>query len=305
MKTQKIIFLWLFVLFTTTAMGETLTVSSPGYSKQATSGAPGVTPVVINVRPGTTLTLVASGSGATYWTADQALTSPTFPISSPASNTVTLIMPATYASITITVYFGSPSNLAIFVLTRNIDVAAGLISTQQNVQGCSGVGFSFPATNPFQTGFVYTWLEYNGTTWVGLGSNSYYSATGHVLNVQANSSILSKRFKCVVSNPDCFGAIDETAEVVVQSVYVLPTATFSAGSGICPGQNVNLIVTPAAGVGPYSVTMNNGTGDLVAPNNINPVNVITGGSATFSVVPSTTVTYHFTVRDSNMCSVTF
>jgi len=241
---KKVVFLWLFVFFTmTTTYSQNLTISSTGYNQiTCTDG-------VVNVRSGTEVTIVAtlpSGASATYWTASPVLTATnpaqSFPITAPAANTVSFLMPSIYDEVVIVVYFNTtPMTNSWVKLVRNDNVATGLFAGQ-NIQGCSGTDYSFAATNPYQTGFLYNWQEYNGSSWVVLGSGSYYSAVGHVLNVQANSSIQGKRFKCVVTNPNCLGAIDETGEILVGSVYALPQIqTYTVNTvNYCPGLTPSL-----------------------------------------------------------------
>ena len=102
---------------------------------------------------------------------------------------------------------------------------------------------------------------------------------------------------------DGVSTVNDTLDV---NVNALPTATFGADASICFGDVIDLTVNPANGLAPYSVTMDNGTGDLVAPNNINPViGVGVGGTATFSVQPGATTTYHFTITDDRGCSITY
>lgn len=306
MKT-KIILLWLFVFFTTTIMAQNLTISSSGYSSRSCTDS------TVNVRPSTEVTIVAtlpSGATATYWTADQSLTATSpaqaFPITAPAANTVSLVMPNTYDDIVITVYYNTtPATSSYVKLVRNTNVASGLLTTQQDIEDCPNVSHFFAATTDALTGFSYLWQEF-GTDWTTLGASSYYSATGRILNLQTHSSIESKRFRAIVTNLNCLGAIDTTAEVVVQTVYEPPTATFSANTSVCAGDEVSLVVSPANGLAPYSVSLNNNTGDLVLPDNVTPVTGIgVGGTATFSVQPVATTTYHFTITDDRGCSITY
>lgn len=306
MKT-KIVFLWLFVLLTTAAIGQNLTISSSGYSSRSCTDGE------INVRPGTEVTIITTlpvGATATYWTADQILsaTNPaqSFPITAPAANTVSLVMPVTYDEIVVTVYYNTtPTSSSYVKLIRNTNTADGLLTVQQDVQDCPGVSKNFTATTDALTGFSYEWQEFT-TSWVSLGISSYYSVTGRVLNLQTHVSIEGKRFRAFVKNDNCLGAIDTTAEVIVQDVYEQPTATFSPNTNVCAGDQVSLVVSPTNGQAPYTVSLNNNTGDLVIPNNVSPVTGIgVGGTATFSVQPSATVTYHFIVTDSNGCSITY
>ncbi len=264
MKT-KIFFLWLFVLLTTTAFSQNLTISAPGYpSKDCTNKT-------ADIRSGVQVTITATlpaGATSTYWTADQALTAD-IPaqsfvpgIDGPAGNTVTLTMPATYSQIVITVYFNDntppaqPSSSTI-TLVRNNNPAPGLLTVQQDIVSCPNVDLTYFATTSYQDGFNYLWQEFNGSTWINLASSSYYSAINHVLSVKSDPSIVGKRFKCIVTNGNCFGAVDQTAEVIVQTVHALPTATFSSNLSVCAGDQVSLVVTPTGTVAPYTVSLDN------------------------------------------------
>lgn len=222
MKT-KIVFLWLFVLLATATMGQPIIVSSPGYSLDGTK-------TNIDVRTGTVITITAtlpSGATSTYWTSSRTpvvVTTPSqldFPVTVIGENQIVFTMPVSYPDIVITVLFNTGQTSWV-KLIRNDNIASGLLSVQQNIQDCLGVVNSFNATTTLLSGFLYKWQEYSTPTWIDLGSNTNYSAVNHVLSVTTDVSIKDKRFRCIVTNPNCLGAIDITAEVVVQTVYALP-----------------------------------------------------------------------------------
>lgn len=305
MKTMKRkMFFLLLVFLATTSFGQILTLTTQNYDPVVISTTS--ENKTVNIRSMTELTIVASGGGETYWTVGENLvttetpSNPEFPITNPTNNTVTITIPLAYENFVLTVYFASPVVSIPITLVRNDEPIPGLLN-QQNVRDCPNTTRNFLAAD-YNENFDYQWEEWNGS-WVSLIANPNYSENNHSLTLQVNSSTLGKRFRAMVKNPNCLGAIDYTGEVVVLEVYPLPTATFSPGTGICAGEEVELVVTPAGATAPYSVTMNNGTGDLVTPNNTNPViNVGSGETARFSVIPAETITYQFTITDSNQCS---
>lgn len=145
---------------------------------------------------------------------------------------------------------------------------------------------------------------------VPLSDGGFYSgATTYQLTITSvDASLDAKRYDCRVTASYGCSAYARTSggQGNLLQVNDVPTATFSPGTGICAGEEVELVVTPLGGTAPYSVNMNNGTVDLVAPNNTNPViNVGLGGVARFSVFPAATITYRFTITDGNGCSITY
>jgi hypothetical protein len=218
---KKLVFLWLLVfLMSATVIGQTLQISSSGYENQ------NVTDGSINVRSGTVVTIVATlpaGATQTYWTSSVDLIAidpaQEFPIESSETLEVTFEMPANDEVIITVAFNTSPMTSSFVVLTRNDNVATGLLSNQA-VSDCSGVLSSFAATENFLESFSYVWQEWNGS-WVDLGSSSYYSAVGRILNVQLHSSIEGMEFRCLVTNPNCLGAVDEVLIEVVE-VFELP-----------------------------------------------------------------------------------
>ena len=102
------------------------------------------------------------------------------------------------------------------------------------------------------------------------------------------------------------GCMGNSNEITI-IVHALPQATFTVDAPdteICDGDQIDLLVSPFGGLAPYSVEMVTGTGDLVSPNNTNPViNVGTGETARFSVQPTATTTYHYVIVDGRGCVI--
>ncbi|AHB41791.1 hypothetical protein P148_SR1C00001G1011 [candidate division SR1 bacterium RAAC1_SR1_1] len=280
--------------------GQTLTVSSDQYSKDGTNN-------VINVRPGTVVTITASLGGATStsWTSN--------PIGITAvGNQATLTFST---EIDVFVYF---MNGATVVATKwvklfpNPGVASGLL-TQQNVRDCPNTTRNFLAAD-YNENFDYQWQEWTGS-WVNLTANPNYSAINHSLTLQVNSSTVTKRFRAMIKNPSCLGAIDYTAEVIVLEVYQQPTFTISDNKPLsfCGTEIITYTITVTGGTPDYTVSLIGSSRPyvLVSPNNQSSVNVTTsGGTAQFDVrlanppAPGQTVTGFTTsyiVVDDNGC----
>lgn len=226
MKAKKMFFLWLFVLLTTTAMivnGQTISVSVPSMISEYP--LTDKTDQVVNVRAGTTIRLVANPlSSQTQWSSNNAAIIAS-PILNPAGNTMDITVPVVFVNgdeFQVNVFFAVNLTQHYVKFIVNNNPVTGLLSIQQNIQECPGIDSIFTATTSYQTGFNYTWQEFNGTAWGSLLPSSYYSSVGYSLNIQTQPSNMGKRFRCIIKNDSCFGGIDTTAEVIVQTVYALP-----------------------------------------------------------------------------------
>lgn len=292
-----------------------MSVISNVFGQQISVNGTNYTNTSVNVTPNTQLTLVATlptGAAQTYWTAVAGMSATTpnqvFPILNPQANTVVLNAPATAGSYTVTVYFADASgNLIpgqdVFVtLAVSTPTITGLLTTQQNLVGCQNIVVNVSATGGPQLNYTYVWQEWSGSAWIALGTSSYYSAIGHNIAIQYDASLVGKRFRCNVSIDDFIGSTISTSEIVVNTVNPLPAATFT-NVNICAGNSATLQVTPTAGTAPWTVSMLNGTADLVAPSNTSPI--VTSGIATFTVAPTSTTTYDFRIVDNNRCSKDF
>jgi len=171
---------------------------------------------------------------------------------------------------------------------------------------CSGSSVVINATESPLPDHTYQWY----VDGVVVSNGGFYSgSTTYQLTItSADASLNGKRYDCrIIASYGCSSyARTSGGQGTLLQINEIPTATFSPGTGICAGEEVELVVTPLGGTAPYSVNMNNGIGDLVTPNNTNPViNVGLGGVARFSVIPAANITYRFTITDSNQCSRTY
>ncbi len=317
MKTMKRkMFFLLLVFLATTSFGQTLTLTTQNYDPVVISTTS--ENKTVNIRSMTELTIVASGGGETYWTVGENLvttetpSNPEFPITNPTNNTVTITIPLAYENFVLTVYFASPVVSIPITLVRNDEPIPGLLN-QQNVRDCPNTTRNFLAAD-YNENFDYQWEEWNGS-WVSLIANPNYSENNHSLTLQVNSSTLGKRFRAMVKNRNCLGAIDYTGEVVVLEVYERPTFTISDNMTeiVCSGQVVTYSITVTGGTPNYTVSLIGSSHPyvLVSPNNQSSVNLtVDGDSAQFDIMLSnppvpgeqiTGFTTTYVVVDQNGC----
>lgn len=128
----------------------------------------------------------------------------------------------------------------------------------------------------------------NGASVQDGASNTYTTTT------LVNNDVVS----VIATVTGCTGASDE----IIMTVNALPEAIFGADASICAGDEIDLVVTPSLGFGLFTITMQNGIGDLVDPTNDEVIDVSLGSSAIFSVRPTSTTTYHFIITDERGCS---
>lgn len=149
---------------------------------------------------------------------------------------------------------------------------------------CAGEEVTFTVTEVADN---YDFLV-NGVSVQDGTSNTYTTTT------LVNNDVVS----VIATVTGCTGASNEITMVV----HELPEATFGADASICAGDEIDLVVTPSLGFGLFTITMQNGIGDLVDPTNDEVIDVSLGSSAIFSVRPTSTTTYHFIITDERGCS---
>lgn len=286
-----LVFLWLIVGMTVATVAQQIFVSSPGY------GPRDVTKTQVNIKPGTEVNISVQGlnPGTTvYWA--------NIPSGESEGQELPFVFDETEV-VDIYVYLMNNGSLEETLWTKlvpNNQSVLGLLS-QQNVSDCSGTSVSFDAAD-YSESYEYQWQRLDGNTWINVVSTANYVALGRNLTVFVNNNTEGMSFKAIVKNLNCLGAIEETGEVVIEEAYPLPTATFSpSDKEICAGEEIDLVVTPTAGIAPFIVTMKNGIDDLVVPYvSSTTVNTL-GSTAIFSVNPIETITYNFTIVDDNGC----
>lgn len=129
----------------------------------------------------------------------------------------------------------------------------------------------------------------NGNSWNDIADGAEFSgATADTLFVSnLPGSFNNSMFRVILTNSCGAGSVSQTALLTVLS---LPQGSLTAQSGICKGETGYLTWTSTAGTGPFTLIINNGTGDVTYPGVESAVPFSVGaidGNTTFTVISVT------------------